>query len=151
MHASAPQGLAWLSSFPLMAHSSADAKTSPLIYENGKKQPGGERWKSWKCITCMLLWYSTDGPPMLHLIINFVFSGCTSEGALLLLAPFEGAGKAKKQDKSHICTSTISAALLWISACVDADRTRSRDTFPLTNSGPFCFASPLCIPIVPFP
>lgn len=82
-------------------------------------------------------------------------SGCTSEGALLLLAPFEGAGKAKKQDKSHICTSTISAALLWISACVDADRTRSRDTFPLTNSGPFCFASPLCIPlafpIVPFP
>lgn len=29
-------------------------------------------------------------------------SGCTSEGVLLLLAHFEGAGKAKKQEKSHI-------------------------------------------------
>lgn len=42
--------------------------------------------------------------------INFFFLGCTSEGVLLLLAHFEGAGKAKKQDKSHIRTSTISAA-----------------------------------------
>lgn len=89
-----------------------------------------------------MLLYSLNIPPTPS-DINFSSLGCTSEGVLLLLAHFEGAGRAKKQEKSHIYAHPPSQLLCRESVLVQMQIGRGHVTHflsPVVGRSLSCFS-----------